>query len=211
VLIIACRKRRIKCGEERPTCQNCTKSKRQCEGYNQRVVFKDPLNAYRPSLSASFSGHSSGPSVPRHGAPQQRSAIQNPLPIAPKLPGPREPSFKTLDMAATAGLPPATSPGAERRQYTFQSGVKDTSPRNRFPPQSQQPIEIKFDTVDQSHLPEPNNRPHGQEKVTHYDFNALVNEERRGDNLTTPARTTLPDLSAGSKSASNFSSSRAST
>jgi hypothetical protein len=29
-------------------------SKRQCEGYNQRLVFKDPLNAYRPSLSAAL-------------------------------------------------------------------------------------------------------------------------------------------------------------
>lgn len=45
---LACRKRRIKCGEERPICNNCTKSKRQCEGYNQRVVFKDPLNEYPP-------------------------------------------------------------------------------------------------------------------------------------------------------------------
>jgi len=40
---LTCRKRRIKCGEERPTCGNCIKSKRQCEGYNQRVVFKTPI------------------------------------------------------------------------------------------------------------------------------------------------------------------------
>lgn len=40
---LTCRKRRIKCGEERPTCNNCIKSKRQCEGYNQRVVFKTPI------------------------------------------------------------------------------------------------------------------------------------------------------------------------
>jgi hypothetical protein len=40
---LTCRKRRIKCGEERPTCGNCIKSKRQCEGYNQRVVFKTPM------------------------------------------------------------------------------------------------------------------------------------------------------------------------
>jgi hypothetical protein len=40
---LTCRKRRIKCGEERPTCGNCIKSKRQCEGYNQRVIFKTPI------------------------------------------------------------------------------------------------------------------------------------------------------------------------
>ncbi|KFY53190.1 hypothetical protein V496_07824 [Pseudogymnoascus sp. VKM F-4515 (FW-2607)] len=37
---LACRRRRIKCGEERPTCSNCIMSKRQCEGYNQPVIFK---------------------------------------------------------------------------------------------------------------------------------------------------------------------------
>lgn len=40
---LTCRKRRIKCGEERPSCNNCFKSKRHCEGYNQRVIFKAPL------------------------------------------------------------------------------------------------------------------------------------------------------------------------
>ena len=48
-MLAACRKRRIKCGEERPTCKNCVKSKRECEGYIPRVIFKDPLSAYRPA------------------------------------------------------------------------------------------------------------------------------------------------------------------
>lgn len=47
--VLACRKRRIKCGEERPTCANCIKSKRSCEGYAPRLTFKDPLGAYRPA------------------------------------------------------------------------------------------------------------------------------------------------------------------
>ena len=45
---LTCRKRRIKCGEERPVCRNCVKSKRHCEGYSQRVVFKPPTFDYRP-------------------------------------------------------------------------------------------------------------------------------------------------------------------
>ncbi|KAL8769750.1 MAG: hypothetical protein Q9209_004366 [Squamulea sp. 1 TL-2023] len=45
---LTCRKRRIKCGEERPTCNNCVKSKRNCEGYTPRVIFKDPIGA-RPT------------------------------------------------------------------------------------------------------------------------------------------------------------------
>lgn len=44
---LTCRKRRIKCGEERPICRNCVKSKRQCEGYAQRVVFKPPSFDFR--------------------------------------------------------------------------------------------------------------------------------------------------------------------
>ncbi|PKS08903.1 hypothetical protein jhhlp_003516 [Lomentospora prolificans] len=47
---ITCRKRRIKCDEGRPTCANCIKSKRQCDGYNQRVVFKEPMGAFGGSF-----------------------------------------------------------------------------------------------------------------------------------------------------------------
>ncbi|KAK4893605.1 hypothetical protein LTR27_008072 [Elasticomyces elasticus] len=45
---LTCRKRRIKCGEEHPVCRNCVKSRRHCEGYNQRVVFKEPFYDFRP-------------------------------------------------------------------------------------------------------------------------------------------------------------------
>ena len=37
---LTCRKRHINCNGERPICSNCSKSKRQCEGYNPRVVAK---------------------------------------------------------------------------------------------------------------------------------------------------------------------------
>lgn len=45
---LTCRKRRIKCGEERPVCRNCVKSKRHCEGYSQRVIFRPPTFEYEP-------------------------------------------------------------------------------------------------------------------------------------------------------------------
>lgn len=45
---LTCRKRRIKCGEERPVCRNCIKSKRHCEGYSQRVIFRPPTFEYEP-------------------------------------------------------------------------------------------------------------------------------------------------------------------
>lgn len=58
---LTCRKRRIKCGEERPTCANCIKSKRQCEGYNQRVVFKPPIGDWpnHPGVVSTLQYHNS--------------------------------------------------------------------------------------------------------------------------------------------------------
>lgn len=70
---LTCRKRRIKCGEERPICKNCVKSKRHCEGYNQRVVWKPQVIDFRhlqngaatitfpaATLGMDFDGHPSG-------------------------------------------------------------------------------------------------------------------------------------------------------
>lgn len=70
---LTCRKRRIKCGEERPVCKNCVKSKRHCEGYNQRVVWKPQVIDFRhlqngaatitfpaATLGMDFDGHPSG-------------------------------------------------------------------------------------------------------------------------------------------------------
>ncbi|KAG9828365.1 hypothetical protein KCU68_g14165, partial [Aureobasidium melanogenum] len=51
---LTCRKRRIKCDEGKPVCKNCMKSKRQCEGYNQRVVFKPADFQYLPHGGATI-------------------------------------------------------------------------------------------------------------------------------------------------------------
>ncbi|GAM88256.1 hypothetical protein ANO11243_062890 [Dothideomycetidae sp. 11243] len=50
---LTCRKRRIKCGEERPLCKNCIKSKRHCEGYSQRVVWKPQVIDFQHLQNAS--------------------------------------------------------------------------------------------------------------------------------------------------------------
>lgn len=57
---IACRRRRIKCDEGRPICNNCIKSRRECEGYSQRVIFKEPLGSFSSPFSQGI--YSSGPS-----------------------------------------------------------------------------------------------------------------------------------------------------
>jgi len=52
---LTCRKRRIKCGEEKPVCTNCIKSKRHCDGYNPRIVFR------KSNIGVPFPGQSVHP------------------------------------------------------------------------------------------------------------------------------------------------------
>ncbi|CAG8115795.1 unnamed protein product [Penicillium nalgiovense] len=90
---LTCRKRRIKCGEEKPICTNCVKSKRICEGYAQRVVFKNNIGIFR-SFSSDHGqdpqieqGHMSRPMHNDYGSqlpPQQAAAAtQHPM-LAPR-------------------------------------------------------------------------------------------------------------------------------
>ncbi|KAL0944266.1 C6 finger domain-containing protein [Colletotrichum truncatum] len=87
---LTCRKRRIKCDEGRPICGNCIKSKRHCEGYNQRVIFKDPIGSfnlngvYGPVV---YPQEASTPPFRQLGNPPPKSSNAPPLaPIAPKPP-----------------------------------------------------------------------------------------------------------------------------
>ncbi|TRX98337.1 hypothetical protein FHL15_000982 [Xylaria flabelliformis] len=87
---LTCRKRRIKCDEGKPTCNNCLKSKRQCEGYNQRVIFKDPLGAFTGAPYGPIQYPAPSPQVllreQQLSAAQQRSSSQSLQIIAPKPP-----------------------------------------------------------------------------------------------------------------------------
>lgn len=115
---IACRKRRIKCGEERPTCSNCVKSKRNCEGYTPRVIFKDPLGAYRPvsgstqSSGAQFQSISSqtegtGSVIRTQSGATSQAALP---PIAPRPSPP-------IQQNGTVQAPSVISQGSTTEQY----------------------------------------------------------------------------------------------
>lgn len=110
---LTCRKRRIKCGEERPTCANCIKSKRQCEGYNQRVVFKPPIGDWpnHPGVVSTIQYHTSmlpgtrtqpyrGPE-PSAPLPENAPASIQPRPISNF-------DFRHID-PQTGAVPPASS------------------------------------------------------------------------------------------------------
>lgn len=93
---LTCRKRRIKCDETKPRCKNCIKSKRPCEGYTQRVVFKDPANLathhdqFGPAVYPLGSRHHG--SVVAHPS-NQNSAQASLQPIAPR-PAPFNTSYR---------------------------------------------------------------------------------------------------------------------
>jgi hypothetical protein len=91
---LTCRKRRIKCGEERPICNNCIKSKRQCEGYNPRVIWKPPIGDWpgHQNIANTLPYHTGVIPGARHPAGPQ-SALPPNAPIQPR------PASQTFDFA----------------------------------------------------------------------------------------------------------------
>ena len=107
---LTCRKRRIKCGEERPTCGNCIKSKRQCEGYNQRVVFKTPIENWpnHPGHVSTIQYHTSmlpgtrnQPYRPTHPATQAQESSLTSIQQRPM----NNYDFSSVDPGSSTGLP----------------------------------------------------------------------------------------------------------
>jgi hypothetical protein len=97
-------------------------------------------------------------------------------------------------------LPAATSPGSERRVYTF-SDIKGPATENKNPqPRGSPPFGTQTDTVDQSHIPDPRPKHSPRDQATHYDFNALVKQEQRGHPPITPAQIGPLDWSAAGPS-----------
>ncbi|KAK4193940.1 transcriptional regulatory protein moc3 [Podospora australis] len=149
---LTCRKRRIKCDEGKPTCGNCIKSKRECEGYNQRIVFKESMGSFA-------SGNLFGHPVYHHQATQEAllhaqlsaaqskaASSQGPLAaIAPKppsidysgsgiypyphqgLPGPSTPS-------TIVGMPPLQPPPIQPPSQTQYSPHNQLPSPPNFPP-----------------------------------------------------------------------------
>ncbi|KAF2401383.1 hypothetical protein EJ06DRAFT_390107 [Trichodelitschia bisporula] len=64
---LTCRKRRIKCDEEHPTCRNCQKSKRECLGYDPIFKQQTGPQQLQPAPSASPSSTPPTPAAPLNG------------------------------------------------------------------------------------------------------------------------------------------------
>ncbi|KAF2235676.1 hypothetical protein EV356DRAFT_416118, partial [Viridothelium virens] len=130
---LTCRKRRIKCGEERPICNNCIKSKRHCEGYNPRVVFKPPNTDFRVPGGQQDYGVAGDP-VPattghnqfmgtffQYGTPQSEQVRQQ-VPLPDQYPSSSEAYEQPFVQAQfpASGQPPPTPVSANlQAQRTF--------------------------------------------------------------------------------------------
>ncbi|KAF2452751.1 hypothetical protein BDY21DRAFT_375323 [Lineolata rhizophorae] len=99
---LTCRKRRIKCGEERPICNNCVKSRRTCEGYNPRIVFRPPMSDWPmdagPTSTIPYHTAMMPGARPPYNAPH--SAMQQPMtPLTPLRPRPTEYDYGAYNQA----------------------------------------------------------------------------------------------------------------
>ncbi|WYZ35284.1 hypothetical protein EsH8_I_001560 [Colletotrichum jinshuiense] len=100
---LTCRKRRIKCDEAHPSCNNCKKSKRECLGY-------DPIFKQQP-----------GPSAIQPAPNAQRV----PTPTVPSVPSSVPPTVPTVP--STPAAPPVPVPVASSNPYGNQPAVLPSS------------------------------------------------------------------------------------
>ncbi|KAK4100844.1 hypothetical protein N658DRAFT_84975 [Parathielavia hyrcaniae] len=143
---LTCRRRRIKCDEGKPICSNCIKSKRDCEGYSQRLTFKEPLGSFPP-------GHLYGhPVYHRHvqdalvsaqisAAQTKASSAQGPLAvIAPKPPSADYYGVGPLPFGHAYGGPSAPGPSGSNPPHQLPSPPSVSPDANIFPGRFQPPI-----------------------------------------------------------------------
>jgi hypothetical protein len=157
---LTCRKRRIKCGEERPTCANCIKSKRMCEGYNQRVVFKTPLEGWpnHPGVVSTLQYHNSM-------LPGSRNTGFRPVQSPTQ---PQESTLTTIQPRPLAQFDyneTSSAPGPLNNQHVFTGGLQsygqDASFQQPLPsPHHQQPLpsphhQVPTPTSTVSYFPQP--------------------------------------------------------
>ncbi|KAK2046053.1 hypothetical protein LZ31DRAFT_219520 [Colletotrichum somersetense] len=113
---LTCRKRRIKCDEAHPTCNNCKKSKRECLGY-------DPIFKQQP-----------GPSAIQPAPNTQRV----PTPTIPSVPSSVPPTVPTVP--STPAAPPVPLPVSSSNPYGAQPAVLPSS-YNHPVPSSHSPLD----------------------------------------------------------------------
>lgn len=93
-----------------------------------------------------------------------------------------------MSAALVSGINPL-DPVVEHNCFAFQSGgIGDTSLTGGLP-QAPQLVDARPDTVDTSRLPDPSSASFRQEKIAHYDFDALIKQEHPNNAQDAPTQT----------------------
>ncbi|KAK0620927.1 hypothetical protein B0T14DRAFT_497353 [Immersiella caudata] len=94
---LTCRKRRIKCDEAHPTCNNCKKSKRECLGYDPIFKQQQGPTAIQPAPNSQPAPVATLASTPTLPSSTAQSTYHAQLPIVPSSYPPSVPSSITFD------------------------------------------------------------------------------------------------------------------
>ncbi|KAL5089587.1 hypothetical protein Trisim1_005280 [Trichoderma cf. simile WF8] len=107
---LTCRKRRIKCDETHPTCNNCRKSKRECLGYDP--IFRQQPGTPTSSSVQPVSNSLSQPEPSGIASVQSGSAVGPPTPRLVNSYGSQSPmlpsGYATSSNPGTPSIPPST-------------------------------------------------------------------------------------------------------
>ncbi|OIW31863.1 hypothetical protein CONLIGDRAFT_712311 [Coniochaeta ligniaria NRRL 30616] len=133
---LTCRKRRIKCDEAHPTCNNCKKSKRECLGYDpifksQPTTQANPPAPVRIQPAPSPTNNTPPPGTPSLVSPPAATAA-SPVPFqAAVAPSTYPPTLDPLPSSAYPGSIDPTLRGFDppQRGYDPVARVADTAPR----------------------------------------------------------------------------------
>ena len=118
----------------------------------------------------------------QEGPPYQQPVLSGPVPLAPKPSGSLNINVTANDNLAPFPIPPVTTPGIDGRPYGFVDATGHPLSAVSEPPvMLSYPFNVRSDTVDLSHIPEPNRNTYPAQDVFSYNFEAPrnVKEELR--------------------------------
>ncbi|KAL1860310.1 hypothetical protein VTK73DRAFT_7416 [Phialemonium thermophilum] len=111
---LTCRKRRIKCDETHPTCNNCKKSKRECLGYDPIFKQQQGPPAIQPAPNSQTSPSNSlisPPSVPASAAlPFQPPIVPSSYPPSVQAKPTLNPALSSASASVSASTPATGAP-----------------------------------------------------------------------------------------------------
>ncbi|KJX95375.1 C6 finger domain protein [Zymoseptoria brevis] len=116
---VTCKSKRLKCGEEKPNCQNCIRRGVQCGGYKKVFQWREFTDPTKPALDRQKSGQ------PRASPPQAPAGLRRP------------------STATSSGRPPTRQASADS---PASASSKPPTPSGEHPPRLHHPPQVLNDS-----------------------------------------------------------------